>query len=75
MSTHTLEVAEQIAGVVGVLKSGSLRFCGTLAELRSQTAAQGESLEEAFLRLTGDIYENRTNDKPPRGVAPKRDHS
>jgi ABC-2 type transport system ATP-binding protein len=50
LSTHVLELAEQICHRVGILAEGRLRAEGTVAELR---AAHGDdSLEDVFLRLT-----------------------
>jgi ABC-2 type transport system ATP-binding protein len=49
LSTHVLEVAEQICHRVGILAAGRLRAEGTVAELRAQGDA---SLEAVFLRLT-----------------------
>lgn len=51
-STHTMEVAEQLCGRVGILDHGVLRGEGTLATLRERVAAGDATLEEIFLRLT-----------------------
>ena len=53
MSTHTLEVAENIADRIGIIHRGRLIAVGTLDELRSQ-ARQSSSLEEIFLSMTAD---------------------
>jgi ABC-2 type transport system ATP-binding protein len=52
LSTHTMEVAEQLCSRVGVLDHGRLLGEGTLAELRTQTTHATGSLEEVYLRLT-----------------------
>jgi len=52
MSTHTLAVAEEIAGRIGVIDRGCLRFLGTQEELQKELAVGDSSLEELFLRLT-----------------------
>ncbi|MFM8577707.1 MAG: ABC transporter ATP-binding protein [Planctomycetaceae bacterium] len=39
MSTHLLTLAEEMADRVGIMVQGSLRFLGTLGELRDQMAA------------------------------------
>ncbi|NQU21886.1 MAG: ABC transporter ATP-binding protein [Candidatus Nealsonbacteria bacterium] len=52
MSTHTLAVAEEVADRIGIMNHGQLHFLGTIDELRSQTASDGESLESLFLTLT-----------------------
>ncbi|MBI3298228.1 MAG: ABC transporter ATP-binding protein [Elusimicrobia bacterium] len=55
MCTHVLEIAERICDRIGIILGGRLVAEGTLAELRSRSgpAAQGRSLEEIFLELTG----------------------
>lgn len=52
MSTHTLEVAEAMCDRIAIIQEGNIVACGTMDELRAQTA-EGLSLEELFLRLTG----------------------
>jgi len=52
LSTHTMEIAEELCGRVGILDQGVLRAEGTLAELRTRAARGDASLEEVFLRLT-----------------------
>jgi ABC-2 type transport system ATP-binding protein len=52
LSTHTMEVAQQLCHRVGILDHGLLRGEGTLAELREQIARGGATLEEIYLRLT-----------------------
>ena len=51
-STHVLDVAEKICDEVAIIKNGSVRFFGTLDELRENLGANG-SLEDMFLELTG----------------------
>lgn len=53
MSTHTLEVAEAMCNRIGIIQDGNIVACGSMDELRRQTAAGDVSLEELFLRLTG----------------------
>jgi len=55
MSTHILEVAEQMVDRVGIMDRGRLIAVGTLAELRARARAADASLEELFLRLTGGV--------------------
>jgi ABC-2 type transport system ATP-binding protein len=50
LSTHVLDVAEQICDRIGVLHRGRLLACGTMAELRRGDAPA--SLEDVFLALT-----------------------
>jgi ABC-2 type transport system ATP-binding protein len=53
MTTHILEVAEQLAERIGIIQGGKLRAEGTLAELRSRSGLNDSSLEDVFLELTG----------------------
>ena len=53
MSTHTLEVAEAMCDRIGIIQEGKIVACGSMAELREQTATGDASLEELFLKLTG----------------------
>ena len=53
MSTHTLEVAEALCDRIGSIQEGLIVACGSMAELREQTATGNASLEELFLKLTG----------------------
>ena len=53
MSTHTLEVAEAVCDRVAIIHEGRIVASGPLDELRAQTGASDERLEELFLRLTG----------------------
>jgi len=60
MSTHSLEVAEEVADRVGIINEGRLIACGTIEELRQQSGNPIEDrLEEIFLSLTGgeDVQE------------------
>jgi ABC-2 type transport system ATP-binding protein len=61
MTTHILEVAERMADRIGIIAHGKLIAEGTLEELRRQAgrennaaAADGGSLEDAFLALVAD---------------------
>jgi ABC-2 type transport system ATP-binding protein len=51
LSTHTLDIAQELADRIGVVAQGRLIGCGTLDMLRRQAALDG-SLEEVFLKLT-----------------------
>jgi ABC-2 type transport system ATP-binding protein len=57
MSTHTLEVAEDMCDRIGIIQGGKIAACGTMTELRHQFAAGDASLEDLFLRLTGGVSE------------------
>ncbi len=54
MSTHTLEMMEGFCDRIGIIHKGKLAACGTMNELRAQAASEGASLEELFLKLTGE---------------------
>jgi len=58
MSTHSLEVAEELADRVGIINQGQLIACGTVEELRQQAGSHvSERLEAIFLSLTGGADE------------------
>lgn len=54
MSTHTLAIAEEVADRIGIIHRGRLIRCGTMAELRAETA-DALSLEDFFLQVTAEI--------------------
>ncbi|MEO8605227.1 MAG: ABC transporter ATP-binding protein [bacterium] len=55
MSTHSLEVAEELCDRVGIILKGELIALGSVGELRSQSGrAHDATLESVFLHLTGD---------------------
>jgi ABC-2 type transport system ATP-binding protein len=58
LSTHSLDVAEQLADRIGIVEHGRLISCGTLETLRQQAAMDG-TLEELFLKLTEDAARER----------------
>lgn len=51
LSSHSLDVVEQLADRIGIIRGGKLIGCGTLEELRGQAAHHGP-LEDVFLKLT-----------------------
>jgi ABC-2 type transport system ATP-binding protein len=51
LSTHSLDVAQELADRIGIVERGRLIGCGTLATLRKQASLDG-SLEDVFLKLT-----------------------
>jgi ABC-2 type transport system ATP-binding protein len=53
LSTHSMEIAEELCDRIGILVSGRLTTSGTVAQLRRQAASGGENLEDIFLQLTG----------------------
>lgn len=53
MSTHTLEVAEEMCDRVSIIVKGRLIACGTVEELRRLAGSRNEQLTPVFLKLTG----------------------
>lgn len=51
LSSHSLDVVEELADRIGIINNGKLISCGSLETLRSHAAVDG-SLEEVFLTLT-----------------------
>jgi ABC-2 type transport system ATP-binding protein len=51
LSTHSLDVAQELADRIGIVDRGRLIGLGTLGTLRKQAALDG-SLEDVFLKLT-----------------------
>src|SRR5262245_7539564 len=60
LSTHTLDIAEELADRIGIIDHGRLIGCGTMADLRKQAAMDG-SLEDLFLAIT----EEAAAESPP----------
>jgi ABC-2 type transport system ATP-binding protein len=54
LSTHTLEVAEELCDTVGVIHRGRLLALDTPAGLKAARGAEGERLEAVFLALTAE---------------------
>ncbi len=59
LSTHTLEVAEEVCERIAIINHGQIIARGTLSELRTESGADEGSLEEVFLRLTEEEAEER----------------
>jgi ABC-2 type transport system ATP-binding protein len=53
MSTHTLEVAQEMCDRISIILKGQIIARGTVAELRELAGGAGDHLTEVFLRLTG----------------------
>src|SRR5438552_1228733 len=51
LSTHSLDVAQEVAGRIGIVEQGRLVGLGSLETLRRQADLDG-SLEEVFLKIT-----------------------
>ncbi len=63
MTTHIMEVAEQMAQRIGIISDGHLIAEGTLNELRELSGEESRSLETIFL----DLIQNQNNNFP--GIA------
>lgn len=53
MSTHTLEVAQEMCDRISIILKGRIIASGTVAELRTQSGGGDGQLTEVFLKLTG----------------------
>ena len=53
MSTHTLEIAEQMCDYIAIIQKGAIIAQGTIGELRITAKTGMTSLEDIFLELTG----------------------
>ena len=49
LTSHVLEVVERLCDRVAIINDGKIAVCRSMAELR----AEGESLEDAFVRIVG----------------------
>ncbi|MCX5896184.1 MAG: ABC transporter ATP-binding protein [Proteobacteria bacterium] len=54
MSTHTLEIAEEMCDRIGIIQEGKLIAVGTMKELRESSGTEGKKLESIFFKLTGE---------------------
>ncbi|MFX1317031.1 MAG: NosD domain-containing protein [Promethearchaeota archaeon] len=52
LSTHIMEIAQNLCDRIGILHKGEMVGLGTIEELRQQTDKVGAKLEDVFLRLT-----------------------
>ena len=53
MSTHTLEVAQEMCDRIGIILKGQLIALGSMDELQQQAESKIPALEHIFLKLTG----------------------
>jgi len=53
MSTHTLEVAEEMCDHISIILKGRILARGTVDDLRALAGAEDEELTPVFLKLTG----------------------
>ena len=52
MSSHDLNIVEELCGQMAILHKGSIVAEGTLADLREKAKLEGGNLEELFMKLT-----------------------
>jgi ABC-2 type transport system ATP-binding protein len=53
LSTHSLEIAEELCHRIGIILKGRLKSLGTVETLRREAKMEGSDLEDVFLELTG----------------------
>ncbi len=53
MSTHTLEVAQEMCDLISIILKGKIIAHGTVAELRALAGTPDDELTPVFLKLTG----------------------
>jgi ABC-2 type transport system ATP-binding protein len=54
MSTHTLEIAEELCDRIGIIQEGRIIAVGTMKELKEMTESEDRKLESIFFKLTGE---------------------
>jgi ABC-2 type transport system ATP-binding protein len=59
LSTHTLEVAEEVCDQIAIVNHGRIIARGTLSELRITSGEDQGSLEEVFLAITEQQEQER----------------
>ncbi len=67
LSTHSLDIAQELSDRIGVIHQGKLIGCGTLDELRDHADLYG-NLEEVFLKLTEEEVTTPTVPTEPAGA-------
>ncbi len=58
LSTHSLNVAEELADNLAIIHKGSILTTGTLEDIRALTGKHDEGLEDMFLELTSPSVEH-----------------
>ena len=52
LSTHSLEIAEELCDKIAIILNGSLKIIGDMESLRKEASLHDSDLEEVFLQLT-----------------------
>jgi ABC-2 type transport system ATP-binding protein len=55
LSTHSLDMAEELATRIGIINKGRLLAQGTMDELREHAKSPGSGLEDVFLDITEEM--------------------
>ena len=53
LSTHSMEIAEELCDRIGIIVHGSIKASGSISQLRRQAVNNSSNLEDIFLELTG----------------------
>lgn len=59
LSTHTLEVAEEVCDQIAIINHGGIIARGSLSELRDKSGRNEGTLEQVFLKLTEESKDER----------------
>jgi len=71
LTTHILEIAEQMCDRVAIIKAGRIIALGTIEELRQQGGGnERQSLEDLFIELTGEAQDTALIE----ALTPGREH-
>lgn len=62
LSTHSLDMAAEVAHRIGILHRGKLVAEGVFADLQAMASRPGSSLEEVFLTLTEEKWDDQAQD-------------
>lgn len=63
LSTHSLDVAEELCDRIAIMHHGEKVHQGTLEELRAKMDQPGQRLEEIFLQITAEEHEMQDSDR------------
>ncbi|MCX7830057.1 MAG: hypothetical protein N2445_03230 [Acidobacteria bacterium] len=58
LSTHSLDIAQELSTRIGIINKGRLIAEGTMAELMEKSKTTDKNLESIFLKLTEENEEN-----------------